>query len=85
MNNNKIVTTLESIFKNVFTNYKDEINKDLSSDDVEDWDSMNHLNLMVEIQDEFNVQFDFSEIITIETVGDIISLLEQKISNEKIN
>ena len=69
---------LENIFTQVFGELSHDIKEDLTSDDIENWDSMNHLNLMMKIQEEFSVQFEFSDIISVESVSDILKLLKEK-------
>lgn len=48
----------------------------LSAKDVENWDSMNHINLMVAIETEFEIRFSNEAISELENVGQLISLIE---------
>jgi acyl carrier protein len=45
-----------------------------------EWDSFNHINLMLGIESEFGVEFDSEEIGTLLTVGEITLALEQRLS-----
>lgn len=47
-------------------------------EEIEDWDSMTHLVLISDIEQEFDVKFTDDEVTEIESVDDIIELLEQK-------
>ena len=40
-------------------------------DEVEGWDSLQHINLLSLLEDEFGIQFDVEQIVSMETVGDI--------------
>lgn len=48
----------------------------LSAKDVENWDSMNHINLIVAIETEFEIRFSNEAISELENVGQLISLVE---------
>lgn len=49
---------------------------DLSAKDVESWDSMNHINLMVAIETEFEIRFSNEAISELENVGQLIALVK---------
>ncbi len=75
------MTTLEklqAIFRNVFD---DDIilTKDTTSDDIEDWDSLTHMQLIVEIEKDFNIRFTTAEVKKAANVGEFIQLIESKI------
>lgn len=46
--------------------------------DVENWDSLNHIQIVVEIEREFGIRFSTQEIQSFKNVGDVASLIEQK-------
>jgi len=69
---------LQEIIKTVFPKFEGQIDDCMTSDQVEGWDSMGHLNLIMRVQEEFSVVLDFSEIMAIETIGDILQILEEK-------
>ena len=58
-------------------------NIDLSStqETVESWNSLRHLNLASELEDEFNVEFDPAEIAEMKSVGQIVKIIKQKIES----
>lgn len=72
-----IVEKLSEIFEDVF----DEpipITKNLSANDVEDWDSLNHINLITAIEEEFCVKFTLDDLQNQKTVGDTIDFILRK-------
>ena len=69
---------LQKAVKDGFPGFEGDIDDSLSPDQVETWDSMGHLNLIMRIQEEFSVELDFLEIMSIETVGDIRKILQDK-------
>jgi acyl carrier protein len=60
---------------------KDKIPDDLRRKDFEAWDSMAHLVVVSEIENEFEIFFEDEEVVEIWTVGDIKKLLATKLSS----
>ncbi|MGY5864182.1 MAG: acyl carrier protein [Candidatus Thorarchaeota archaeon] len=60
---------------------KDKITDDLRRKDYEPWDSMNHLILITEIENEFEIFFEDEEVVELWTVGDIKKVLGSKFSS----
>ncbi len=54
----------------------EEISLDTRKEDVEEWDSLKHLNLVLEIEEEFGVSIPLEKIGEIETVRDFLKFLE---------
>ncbi|MEO1923862.1 MAG: acyl carrier protein [Nautiliaceae bacterium] len=50
----KIKNIMEDIFKASLKNIKDE---DIKEENIENWDSLNHVNLMMRLEQEFNIKF----------------------------
>jgi acyl carrier protein len=59
---------------------KDKITDDLRRKDFEPWDSMAHLIIVSEIENEFEIFFEDEEVIDLWTVGDIKKVLSSKLS-----
>jgi acyl carrier protein len=51
----------------------------MTSDDVAEWDSTNHVRLMVAIEAEFGIRFEVDEITSPESVGELIDLIASKL------
>lgn len=72
---------LLDILSKVFLLDKDRITDDLKRKDFEPWDSMNHLILVSEIENEFEIFFEDEEVVDMWTVGDIKEILGNKLSS----
>ncbi len=72
---------LLDILSKVFLLNKDKITDDLRRKDFEPWDSMNHLIIVTEIENEFEIFFEDEEVVDMWTVGDIKKVLGTKLSN----
>ena len=71
---------LQEIFRDVFDDDEIELFDEMTSDDVEDWDSLSHVNLILRIEKEFNVKFTVDEITDTENVGQFINLINEKLA-----
>jgi len=73
---------LNRVFKTVFDNESIYINPELTADDVDEWDSLSHINLMIAIELEFGIEFDQSEIQNFANVGELIASIEEKLAKK---
>lgn len=71
---------LNKIFARVFDNPNLIIAPHMTANDVEGWDSMSHLNLIVSIEKEFNIKITGAEVMRLKNAGDLIDLVNQKMS-----
>ena len=69
---------LEKVLRNVFPIEADVIDENWTSDDIPEWDSIGHLNLIMEIQKEFNVKIEIEEMFEVEKLSDITRILKIK-------
>ena len=66
---------INQILANTFNFSKEEVLKNLGMNDVNNWDSLSHMNLIVSIEDEFKIELtgdDISEMITFDQIRDVI-------------
>ena len=64
----------------VFKISLDSINEDSSPDNIESWDSLNHMNLIVVLEEEFDFQFTDSEIIELVNFSLIKAVIKEKLT-----
>lgn len=79
MDNEKILNRLRLIYNEVF---KEDVNLNLttSPNDIESWDSLNHILLIKRIEEEFEFEFDLFEVIELKNTGDIIRTIQKHLS-----
>ena len=80
MNKNNIKEKLQNVFVDVFDDEDLTISNSTNSDDIEEWDSLNHIALVLSIEKCFNIRFMTGEVISLKNVGEMIQLLEEKTS-----
>ncbi len=83
MNNHEIKNEIEKIFRDVFDDPDLLINEEMSSDDIPNWDSLNHVNLVGAIERHFGVRFALGELEELEDVGGVIRLVRKKMHSLK--
>ena len=79
MTREEIFNKVQDIFRDIFDEEDLVIDDSSSSDDIEDWDSLNHINLVSAIEKEFKIRFALGELQTLKDVGAMIDLMVQKI------
>ncbi len=79
MDRDIIMQRLEPIFQDALGVPGLKLTNDLSADDVEAWDSMSHVSLVVEVESCFNVRFMTSEIEELHNVGEFVELIAKKL------
>ena len=80
MNQELLHRKLEQIFQAVFDRADLAINDEMTADDVEGWDSLAQINLVVGAEDAFAVRFQTAEIKALKNVGQFKSLIAGKIA-----
>lgn len=70
---------IQKVLKSVFTLYEGNFDVSFGPNEILGWDSLNHLNLIMALQDEFNVELGFEEMLEIKVIGDIHTVLTRKI------
>ena len=69
----------QEVFREVFGNSELVLADDLTPTDVEQWDSMGHLNLMIALEKCFGIKFTTTEIPEMQSVVAIVSLVKEKV------
>ena len=73
----KVREKLNDIFCEVFDDDEIVISEDMTADDIEEWDSLMQVTLIVAIEGEFGIQLNASEIGQLANVGAMLTLLEK--------
>ena len=76
----EIYQKLTGIFRSVFDDDSIQVKPALTADDVEEWDSLSHIRLVLTVEKAFGVKFSASEIAKLKNVGEFADLIESKIS-----
>ena len=75
----ELLNQVNLIFQDVLENSSLQITGDTSAKDIDNWNSLNHVLLIAEIENKFNISFELDEMILFKNVGDIINAIKTKI------
>jgi len=73
------LTRITPIFRQVFEDDGIVIKRESTADDIDAWDSLSHINLVIAIEMEFNIRFALGELQALKNVGEMVDLIEKKI------
>lgn len=74
-----ILEKLQGIFREVFDDDTLVVTRETTAADIEDWDSLAQINIIVACETEFKVKFNLNEVSELKNVGDTIDLIEGKL------
>ena len=78
MEKKEILAEVQDIFRDVLDNEEIVLNDGTSADDIEDWDSLSHIQLIVAIEKLFKIKFTSKEILSWNNVGEMIDCIAAK-------
>ena len=73
-----IITGLTSVFREVFDDDELELKPEMTADDIDGWDSLTHIRLILSVQKAFSIKFSPVDMSRLKTVGDLIALTRNK-------
>ncbi|MEO5571346.1 MAG: acyl carrier protein [Bacteroidia bacterium] len=85
METTDILNEVNTIFKRIFENDAIVINPETVADDIDEWDSLNHTIMIVEVETHFGVKFKLKEIMGFKNVGDMCRIVKIKLDEKKLN
>jgi acyl carrier protein len=78
MTSQQIYARLTEIFENVFDEDSITVTPELSAKDVDGWDSLTHIRLMLTVEKAFKIKFSTTEVGKLQNVGELAALIEAK-------
>jgi len=78
------VTVLNKICCEVFNDESIMITRETTADDIDGWDSLSHVNLIVAVEMRFKIRFTGGEVSGLKNVGDLIDQINKKVEKQRI-
>ena len=78
MTNQEIFQRLNKIFCNVFNDGSIRVTPATTADDIEDWDSLEHITLISAVEKEFHMKFKMREISSMKNVGEMAQIIAER-------
>ncbi len=79
MTHEEVMKIVTGIFRDVFDDETLVIDDSTNSSDIEDWDSLEHIALVVSMEKEFDLKFDLKEVNKLANVGEMVDLIISKL------
>ncbi|TCL59326.1 acyl carrier protein [Kineothrix alysoides] len=79
MTREEVFKTLSEVFQDVFDDETITVNGTTTSEDIEDWDSLEHINLIAAVEQEFGMKFTMGQVVTMKNVGEMADIIISQI------
>jgi acyl carrier protein len=80
MKREEVYEKLTGIFRDVFDDPNIQLKPDMTARDITDWDSSNHINLILAAEARFGVHFNLSEVESMQAVSDFVDLIQKRLA-----
>ncbi len=70
---------LQEVFRDVFDDDEIELSAQTTADDIDAWDSLTHVQLIVAVEKAFGLKFSTVEVMKLKNVGEFIALIDKKL------
>ena len=78
MDMNTIFARLNKVFQDVFDDDSIRVNPKTTAEDIEDWDSLEHITLISAVEREFKMKFKMGEISSMKNVGEMAQIIASR-------
>ena len=78
MTRDQVFDRLEQVFRDVFDDDSIVLYEDTTADDIDDWDSIEHITLIAAVEQEFGMRFSMGEVSGMKDVGEMVTILTQR-------
>jgi acyl carrier protein len=79
----EIKDRLQNIFRDVFDDSSIILQDEMSAKDIEEWDSLTYIQLIVTTEQQFNIRFMTAEIAELKNVGEFLKLIKKKLEGKR--
>ena len=78
MDKTTIISRLNEVFRDVFGDSSLSVNENTTSADIDDWDSLEHINLIAAVENEFGLRFKMREVSGMKNVGEMLAIIAER-------
>ena len=80
MTSESIYEKLNEVFQDVFDDDSITVNAETTADDIENWDSLEHINLISSVEKAFGIKFTMAQVVGMKNVGEMVDIISAAIS-----
>lgn len=81
MTREEVFETLNGVFQDVFDDESITVNEATTAEDIDDWDSLEHINLIAAVEQEFGMKFTMGQVVTMKNVGEMADIIMSQIAD----
>ncbi len=74
----EIYERLTEVFRDFFDDDEIELDEETTAEDIDDWDSLNHITLIAAVEGEFDVRFTMGEVSGMKNVGEMVKIIMER-------
>lgn len=78
MTREEVFERVNEVFRDVFDDDEITVGEETTADDIEDWDSLEHINLVAAIEKEFSMKFTMGQVVSMKNVGEMVTIILEK-------
>lgn len=79
MTREDVFKTVNEIFWDVFDDESIVVGEETTAEDIEDWDSLEHINLIAAIEQEFGIKFTMGQVVSMKNVGEMVDIILEQV------
>lgn len=77
-----LLKEMTQVFHEVFEDDSISLTREMTADDLDAWDSMSHVTLLMGVEDHFDILFEQWEVMDLPNVGALMDLVEKKLAEK---
>ena len=81
MTREAVFERLNEVFRDVFDDETIKVKDTTTADDIEDWDSLEHINLLAAVEQEFGVKFNMGQVVSMKNVGEMADIIISQLND----
>lgn len=75
MEREEVFKRLTNVFRDVFDDEEIVLTEETTANDIEDWDSFEHINLVVAVEEEFSFKIPMGKVVNMKNVGEMVDII----------
>ena len=75
MSKEEVFAKLNEVFRDVFDDESITVTEATTADDIEEWDSLEHINLLASVEQEFGMKFNMGQVVSMKNVGEMADII----------
>ena len=74
-----MINEVNEIFIKILDDHSIVLNENTTTDDIDAWDSLNHIQIIIAIEKNYKIRFNLNELLNFKNVGDLCNGIENKL------